>query len=301
MVRRMGTRDWLRLILLSVLWGGSFFFIAIARAGLPPMTIVAVRLALAALVLWLVLPRLGIAPPRGTRAWLACAAMGIVNNAIPFTLIAWAQGSLASGLASVLNATTPMFTVLLLRLARPPEPLGHARLAGIGFGFWGVAVLSGPGALSGADALPILAMLGATFCYGISGVVGKKFRSLGIAPEAGAMGQLSASALVMLPLAAAVDQPWAGPWPGWGAAGAVIALAVLSTALAYILFYQVLVSAGPANLSLVTFLLPVTAILLGVAFLGEVLLPRHLAGMALIAAGLVAIDGRLPRRLGLPV
>lgn len=291
----MSGKDWSRLVALSVLWGGSFFFIGAARPELPALTIVAARLALGAAALWLVLPRLGIAPPRGLSAWLACAGMGVLNNAIPFSLIAWAQGSLASGLASVVNATTPMMTVLAAHVLTSDEKITRAKLAGVGLGFAGVAVLAGPDAFTGrTDSLPILAMLAATFSYGLSGVFGRRFRRLPMAPEAGALGQLTASALIMAGPALLFDRPWTLS-PGTAALAAVAGLGLLSTALAYILFFRVLVSAGPTNLSLATFMIPPTAILLGVAFLGETLQARHIAGIALIAAGLVVIDGRLLR------
>lgn len=292
----MSLVNWLRLVLLSVLWGGSFFFVAVARPELPPLSIVAGRLAVGAASLWLVLPRLGIAPPRGARVWLACAGMGVLNNAIPFSLIAWAQGALASGLASVLNATTPMMTVLAAHALTADEKITRAKLLGVGLGLAGVVVLAGPGALAApSDALPVAAMLAATASYGLSGVFGRRFRTLPIAPESGAMGQLTASALIMAGPALLIDQPWRFS-PSLHAAGAVLLLGVVCTACAYVLFFRVLVSAGPTNLSLATFMIPVTAILLGTLVLGEDLLARHFAGMALIAAGLAAIDGRLWRR-----
>lgn len=295
--QRMAPQDWALLVLLSVLWGGSFFFIAVARPELPPFTIVAARLALAAATLAVALRLLGIAYPRGRPAWMASLGMGVLNNAVPFSLITWAQGSLPSGVASILNATTPLFTVLVAHALTADEKLSRGKILGVVLGFVGVAVLMGAGALAGTSAkLPELAMLVATFSYALSGVWGRRFRRLGIPPASGALGQLCCSALLMAPLALVVDQPWRLPMPGAHVLGAVLALAVFSTALAYLMFYRVLDRAGATNLSLVTFLIPVSAILLGTLFLNEVLAPRHFAGMALIALGLLAIDGRAFRR-----
>lgn len=297
MMQRMSPQDWALLVILSVLWGGSFFFIAVARPELPPFTIVAGRLVLAAITLAAALRLLGIPYPRGRAAWIASLGMGVLNNAVPFSLITWAQGSLPSGVASILNATTPLFTVLVAHALTTDEKLTRGKLLGVVLGFAGVAVLMGAGALAGLSGkLPEMAMLGATFSYALSGVWGRRFRRLGIPPASGALGQLCCSALLMAPLALVVDQPWRLPMPSAQVLGAVLALAVFSTALAYLMFYRVLDRAGATNLSLVTFLIPVSAILLGTVFLNEVLAPRHFAGMALITLGLLAIDGRLFRR-----
>jgi drug/metabolite transporter (DMT)-like permease len=293
---RMSTRDWWLLILLSVLWGGSFFFVGVARPELPPLTLVWLRVALAALVLALTLPAIGIAIPRDRRAWVAFAGMALLNNVIPFTLIVWAQGHIASGLAAILNATTPIFTVLVAHALTRDERLSGSKAAGVAAGVAGVVVLIGPAALSGLGAGPEIAMLGATLSYAFAGIFGRRFKRMGIAPEAGALGQVACSTLLVLPLMLTVERPWTLPQPSVVAMVAVLGLAVISTALAYVVYFRLLATAGATNLLLVTFLIPVTAILLGVAVLGETLLWRHVAGMALIAAGLVAIDGRLVAR-----
>jgi drug/metabolite transporter (DMT)-like permease len=292
--RRMGRAEWLLLILLSVLWGGSFFFNQIAVAALPPLTVVAARVALAAAILWAVLrargQSMGFAPP----VWAAFLGMGILNNAIPFTLIVWGQSVIASGVAAILNAATPLFTVVLAHVLTADERMTPARLAGVLIGLAGVAAMMGGAALRGlgGDIAAQAACLAGAASYALAGIYGQRFRRLGVPPMATAAGQVTASSLILVPLALAVDRPWTLAIPGWEVIAALAGVASLSTALAYVVYFRLLARAGATNLLLVTFLIPVTAILLGVAVLGEVLLPRHLAGMALIAAGLVAIDGR---------
>lgn len=299
----MTSGDWLAMACLSVLWGGSFFFVAVAVGALPPLTIVAARVLIAAVTLWAVIAVTGQTMPRSGESWRAFFGMGLLNNAIPFTLIVWAQAQIPSGLASVLNATTPLFGVVVAHWLTADEKLTPARLAGVLCGMAGVAVMIGPAALAGLGGdklLAQLAVLGAALSYAFSGVFGRRFRQLGITPVQSAAGQLTASSLMLLPLALLIDRPWLLQAPSTGALAAVLGLALLSTALAYLIFFRLLASAGATNLLLVTFLIPVSAILLGVALLGETIEPRQIAGMALIAAGLAAIDGRAMRRLTAP-
>jgi drug/metabolite transporter (DMT)-like permease len=295
----MGALEWALLIALSVLWGGSFFFVGIAVAELPPFTIVLLRVAIAAIALHLVLRLLGIVMPSDRNAWLAFFGMGLLNNAIPFSLIVWGQTHIASGLASVLNATTPLFTVLVAHALTVDERMTRARLAGVLIGFTGVVAMIGPAALSdlGRDVIAQLAVLAAALSYAFAGVFGRRFKRMGVAPLATAAGQVTASSILILPLALAIDRPWAMPMPSVTALAAILGLALLSTALAYYLFFRILAAAGAVNLLLVTFLIPVSAILLGCLVLGEVLTLAQLAGMALICAGLAAIDGRIPTAL----
>ena len=233
------------------------------------------------------------AMPRDGRTWRAFLVMGLLNNAIPFSLIAFGETHIASGLASILNATTPMFTALVAHLATANEKLTGGKMIGIGLGFAGVAVLVGPEALAhigGGDLLGKLAVLLASISYGFAGVFGRRFR--GLAPLKVATGQVTASTLLMLPLFVLFDRPWTLPAPGLGTWAALVGLAVPSTALAYMLFFRILARAGATNVSLVTLLVPVSAVLLGAVFLGETLSAVTYAGMALIALGLACIDGR---------
>jgi drug/metabolite transporter (DMT)-like permease len=292
--RSMGAAEWAMLIALSILWGGSFFFIGVAVAELPTLTIVTLRVALAAIALHVVLHLRGLAMPRDRRVWAAFFGMGLVNNAVPFTLIAWGQGHIASGLASIFNATTPLFAVLIAHVLTEDEKLTAPKLAGVVIGFVGVTAMLGGGTLQslGVDVLAQLAVLLAAVFYAFSGVYGRRFKAMGVAPLATAAGMLTASTVLVLPVMLIVDQPWRLPTPGAAALGAVAALALVSTAFAYILFFRILAAAGATNLLLVTFLIPVSAILLGATLLGERLEPKHFLGMALIGLGLAAIDGR---------
>lgn len=283
------------LLALSLLWGGSFFFNGIAVQALPPLTIVALRVGLGALALLAVLRLSGLALPGSGRVWLAFFGMGVLNNLIPFCLIVWGQTRIGSGLASILNATTPLFAVLVAHVLTVDEKITRARLAGLIAGFLGVAVMIGPAALQGLgrDLAAQLAVLGAAVSYAFAGVFGRRFKAMGVAPLVTAGGQVTASSLMLVPLALAFDRPWQLALPDWPVWAAVLGLALLSTALAYVLFFRILAVAGATNIALVTFLIPVSAILLGALVLGEHLALRQLAGMGLIALGLAAIDGRI--------
>lgn len=295
--RPMTPTEWLLLLLLSVLWGGSFFFNQIAVAALPALTVVVVRVGLAAGILWAVMRVTGNAMPREPRVWAAFLGMGLLNNAVPFTLIVWGQSHLASGVAAILNASTPLFAVVFAHLLTAGERLTGPRLAGVALGLAGVAVMLGGEAVRalGVGVAAQLACLGAAASYALAGIFGRRFRAMGVSPLATATGQVTAATLLLVPVMLIVDRPWLLPMPGLPVVAALVALASVSTALAYIAYFRLLATAGATNLMLVTFLVPVTAILLGVLVLGEVLLARHFAGMALIGLGLAAIDGRILR------
>jgi drug/metabolite transporter (DMT)-like permease len=220
--------------------------------------------------------------------------MGLINNVVPFTLIAYGQKELGAGLASVLNATTPLFTVIVAHLLTQDERMTPAKLAGVVLGVFGVAVLTGIDRLGlGAHLQAELACLGATLSYAFSNIFGRRFRRMDIDPMRATFGQVTASACLLLVPALLVDRPWTLPPPGPAALACVAALGILSTAVAYQLFYRVLASAGATAVSLVTLMIPPTAILLGALVLGERLEPRQFAGAALIGLGLLVVDGRL--------
>jgi drug/metabolite transporter (DMT)-like permease len=293
----MPARIWGLLLLLSLVWGTSFFLMAVALTGLPPLLIACGRLVLAAAALVGSCLVLGLPLPRGRAAWLACAGMGLLNNAIPFTLIVFGQQHIPSGLASVVNAATPVFGVLAAA-ALAGERLTPGRLGGTLTGLAGVAVLAGPAALApgrGSELTGIALCLGACLSYGLGAVWSRRVAATGMRPLSAAAGQCVASALMLLPLALAVDRPWTLPAPPAEALLALLALGLVATAFAYYLFFTILAGAGGTNTLLVTLLVPVTAVFLGVAVLGEALAPRHFAGMALIGAGLLLIDGRMTR------
>jgi drug/metabolite transporter (DMT)-like permease len=290
----MSRSDWIALMTLSLLWGGSFFFVEVALRGLPPLSIVWCRVALGAAILALAMRVSGVAWP-GRVAWPALLVMGLSNNAVPFTLFVVAQGQISGSMAAILNATTPLFTVLVAHVATADERLSAAKAAGLGLGFAGVVIMMGGATIAGEVAAKI-ACLAAAFSYALAGVWGRRFRRMGVPPLATAFGQVAASSLLLLPIWLVVDRPWTLAMPGAEVWGAVVGIAGLSTALAYLLYFRLLASAGATNLLLVTFLIPVSATLLGVAFLGERLEVQHVAGFGLITAGLVAIDGRMTRR-----
>lgn len=292
--RTMTGLEWAMLLALATVWGGSFFFNSVAVRDLPVLTVVLARVALAAIILLAVLRLRGKRMPRGRRVWLAFFGMGLLNNAIPFTLIVWGQQHIASGVASILNAATPFFGVLLAHLLTRDEQMTRAKISGVVLGFAGVAVMIGAGALRdlGVHVAAQIMCLLAAVSYAAAGIFGRRFRALGVSPMSTATGQVIASSLILLPLVMILDRPWTLPPPGWGAIGAVIGLAAISTALAYTLYFRILSTAGATNLLLVTLLVPVSAILLGILFLGETLLVQHIGGMALIGVGLCVIDGR---------
>ncbi|MFL5134035.1 MAG: DMT family transporter [Microvirga sp.] len=291
----MTASDWALLAILSIVWGGSFLFVGVAVRELPPLTIVALRVVTAVSALLLTLRLMGVDLPRTRQVWSAFLGMSILNNVIPFTLIVWGQSHIASGLASILNATTPLFTVIVAHYLTEDERLTGQRFAGVIVGFAGVAVMIGAAAFASLDAsiLAQLAVLGAALSYGFSGVFGRRFKTMGIPPLATAAGQVTVSSAILLPTALIVDRPWTLAMPSTGAIVSLAALGLVSTAFAYLIFFRLLARAGATNVGLVTFLIPVSAILLGVLVLGETLAMRHMAGMALIGGGLILIDGRL--------
>lgn len=290
----MGRREWAMLLALSVLWGGSFLFVGVAVRELPPLTIVALRVCLAAVGLLAALRVMRVPMPREGRVWAAFACMGLLNNALPFTLIAWGQSHVASGVAAIFNATTPLFGVVVAHLWTSDETITPGRLTGVLLGVAGVAVMMGGGLLGsfGGDVIAQGAFLAASFLYAVATVYGRRFKAMGVAPLATAAGMLSASSVMLLPAMLAVDRPWTHAVPSLAAIASVLGLAFLATAFAFILYFRLLASSGATNLMLVTFLIPVSAILLGTTLLGERLEAKHVAGIALIGLGLAAIDGR---------
>ena len=292
---RMAPQDWALLVLLSLLWGGSFFFAKIAVAEVPPLTIALCRVMLAALTLHLVRLALGIAAPRDIGFWRDALIMGLLNNAVPFSLIFWGQREIGAGLASILNATTPLFTVIVAHLFTADERAGPLKIAGVLAGMAGVVWMIGSDVAVGLGGHLVaeLAVLGAALSYGFAGVFGRRFRAR--PPLVVASGQLTGSSLLLLLPVLLLDQPWQLALPGWRPIAAVIALALVSTALAYVIFFRILKRAGSTNLSLVTLLIPPSALMLGVLFLGETIEAHHLAGMGLIGFGLLLLDGRLFR------
>ncbi|MEO6433946.1 MAG: DMT family transporter [Sphingomicrobium sp.] len=291
---RMNRADWLILVSLALIWGGAFFFIHVVVHSLPPLTYVWLRLTIAASGLFLFLRLRGERLDLPRQFWSSILLLSLMNNVVPFILFGWSQQQIASGLASILNATTPIWGVVVAHLFTRDERMTPLRSAGVVVGFAGVATMIAPtlGGL-GNGALPMLACVSAALSYALAAVWARRFRGQGLKPMAVTTGQLSMGALVMLPIALVVDRPWSLPMPPAGAWAALVALALICTAFAYILYFRLIDRAGATNALLVTLLVPPTAILLGGLFLGEHLGVQDFLGLGLIALGLAAIDGRL--------
>ncbi len=291
----MNATDWTLLVALGTIWGGSYFFAKVALAELPPLTIVLGRVGFAAVALGTVLPLLGQAMPRDGQSWRAFTVMAALNNVVPMSLLVWGQSHIASGLASILNATTPFFTVLVAHFLTSDERFTIAKLCGVTLGLAGAVVIVGPDVARGfdSDVWGELACLGAPLSYAFAGIYGRRFKRMGLSPIVTATGQVTAATVLVVPLVLIVDRPWSLPMPSMTTWGAVLGISLLCTAVAYILYFRILASAGATNLLLVTFLIPVSAILLGALFLGERLAPRHFLGMALIGLALAVMDGRV--------
>ncbi len=285
-------KDWLLLVVLSILWGGSFFFIAVAVKELPPFTIVFARVALATAILlpvhWIIRGQL----PWGWRNWLPFLVMALLNNVIPFSLIVTGQTLIPSGLASVINATTPLFgTIIMASFGN--ERLIPRKLVGIAAGIGGVFLLRGPALeTGGAQTVGMLLCLVAAASYGFAGLWGRR-RLDGVAPLTSATCQLLCSFVIMALLAAVTDRPWQLPPPSISTWAALMGLAILATAVAYIIYFNILARSGASHVLLVTLLLPVTAILLGYSILGEQLNAREILGALIVGGSLLIIDGRV--------
>ncbi len=285
-------KDWLLLVVLSILWGGSFFFIAVAVKELPPFTIVFARVALATAILlpvhWIIRGQL----PWGWRNWLPFLVMALLNNVIPFSLIVTGQTLIPSGLASMFNATTPLFGAVIMA-SFGDERLIARKIVGIAAGIGGVALLRGPVLeTGGAQTVGMLLCLAAAASYGSAGLWGRR-RLDGVAPLTSATCQLLCSFVIMALLAAVTDRPWQLPPPSISTWAALMGLAILATAVAYIIYFNILARLGASNALLVTLLLPVTAILLGYSILGEQLNAREILGALIVGGSLLIIDGRV--------
>jgi drug/metabolite transporter (DMT)-like permease len=289
--RRMGAAEWGFLLALTAAWSGIFLLNRFALESLPPLTAVFLRLGLAAPILITVAYLQGDGLPRSFSAWGAFALMGLLNNALPFTIFLWAQQSIASGLAAIVNATTPFFTVLLAHALTADEKMTGGKVAGVLLGLAGVTALIGPGVLAGLghDVLAELVCLIAPISYAFAGLWGRRFRAL--SPAAAAAGMVTSSSLMMAPLALWHDQSWMLA-PSALSLASIAAQAAIGTALAYWLYFRILKTAGATNLLLVTLLMPPAALLLGTLFASERFDWSAFAGLGLIVIGLAAMDGR---------
>ena len=291
----MNGRDWLILLALALIWGGAFFFIGIAVRHVPPLTYVWLRLTIAAIGMWTYLRLTRQTAGLPPNVWGSILLLALLNNALPFVLIGWGEIHIASGLAAILNATTPIWGVLVAHFLTHDERMNPRKVAGVLLGFGGVVVMMGPSLLSslGTGAIAQLACVLASLVYALAAVWARRFKKQGLSPIGVTTGQLTAGALVMLPMSLIFDRPWTHAAPPLGAWAAIAALALLCTAFAYVLYFRLIETSGATNAMLVTLLVPPVAIILGALFLGETLAPEDFAGLGLIALGLAAIDGRL--------
>ena len=293
----ISTAAWITLGALAMIWGASFLAFALGLRELPVFTLVAHRVFWGALTLWLVVVVLRIPLPKTLRVWMSLLIMGLLNNAIPFSLIAWGQVSIESGLASILNGTTAMFAVILAAITFADEKLTANKIAGVLIAFGGVIITMGWQSLTSIDirSLAQWAIIGASLSYGLA-AVWARLMFKGLNPIAAATGMLTGSSLIMVPLAFFVDgtPQFDLTVTTWGAA---LFLGIAASAVSYLLYYRALNLAGSGNLSLVTLMIPPLAVFWGWLVLGETLGVNAIVGFGIIAIGLILIDGRVLKRL----
>jgi drug/metabolite transporter (DMT)-like permease len=292
----IGGREWALLIVLATVWGASYFFGKVAVADIGPLTVVFGRVIVAAAILHAVIRARGVPTPHGWPEWRPFFVMGALNSAVPYSLIFWGETRISSGLAAILTAAVPIFTVIVAHFWTVDEKMTPGKAAGIGLGMAGVVIIMGGDldSLASGSGIAKLAIVGATISYALSGIYGRRLK--GWPPLVLAWGQMCAATLLML----LVDRPWATATWEWDAVLSILALATFSTAFAYMVFFRLLAKVGATNTSLVTFLIPVSSLLLGFAVLDEALVATQLLGMLLIVSGMAVIDGRLLRRFASP-
>ncbi len=292
--RRMTPEAWLLVSLIALFWGGSFAATRAALVDVPVATLVAFRVGGGALALWIYIALARIPVGGGWRAILVFAFMGVMNNVIPWSLIAWGQLHIASGLAAILNASTAIFTVCLAAFLFHDERMTPAKVVGVLLGFAGVVTVMGTEALRSLDltSLGQLAIVLASICYAFASTFGRRFAT-GQPPEVAAAGMLTVSSLIMVPFALAHDGlPHAGSWH----LATFVALGyhgLVSSALAFLCFYRLLRVAGAGNASLVTLMIAPVSVVIGAILFGERLTMTDAMGFLLLALGLLVIDGRI--------
>lgn len=289
---------WLLIGILSILWGGAFFLIEVGLRSYPPITLVFMRLVLAVPPMWIAMRLMGQHLPSEPRVWGLLAIVGALNCALPFILFFWGQQYLDSGYASILNATTPLWGVITAHFLTSDEKATPARIIGVLIGMAGIVVMVGPEAMKGLsnNLLAQIACIISTIFYSFAAIYGRRLSQTELTPMAVATGQTMMAALMMVPVVVLIDQPWTMAPPRLDSTLAGLTLALFSTALAYTLYFRLIDRSGASNAQLVAFLMPILAVILGIAFLGESLSGGQIAGAALIAVGLAILDGRLVAR-----
>jgi drug/metabolite transporter (DMT)-like permease len=292
----MKARDWGLLLLLSLLWGGSFYFYKVLDdAGLPALSVVLGRVGIASIVLLPVVWLWRLPLPRRLADWTPYIFIALTNNVIPYLVYATCETQISSGLASIVTATTPIFTAIVAHISTKDERFSVNSIVGITLGFVGSIVLVGPDVVHGLNlaSVALIACFIAPVCYGFAAVNGRSFR--GTSPIVVSICQLIVSSIILLPFELVIDKPWTLPMPSAATWAAMLGMAVLATSAAYIVYFALIIYAGAVNTTLVTLLVPVVALLLGGLFLHEHLGWGMVAGMALILIGLIALDGRLTK------
>jgi drug/metabolite transporter (DMT)-like permease len=295
MTTSLSTRVWFDLLLLALIWGASFLAIRTALDGVGVLSSVTHRVLWASIVLWVIVVARRIPIPKSPRIWGAFLVMGLLNNVIPFTLMAWGQLHIETGLTAILNAATAIWGVLVAALFFSDERLTLRRATGVLIGFLGVATAIGLGAFADFDlrSLAQISVLAGTLSYALAGSWARAMLA-GQSPLVAAAGMLTGSTLVMLPLSYVVE----GPLPLALEPRLWVAIAYYSlaaTALAYLLYYRILASAGAGNTMLVTLMIPPVAIGLGAWVRDETLASSAFLGFAVLALGLLLLDGRILR------
>ncbi|MEQ1538630.1 MAG: DMT family transporter [Sphingorhabdus sp.] len=295
---RLDGNGWLLIGILAILWGGAFFLIEVGLRSFPPITLVFIRVGFAVPAMWLAMRIMGQRLPTDMRIWALLTVVGAFNCALPFTLFFWGQQYLDSSYAAILNATTPLWGVITAHFMTSDEKATPSRITGVLVGLSGIIVMVGPDAMKGLsdNLLAQIACLISTVFYSLAAIFGRRLSQTSLTPMAVATGQTMTAALLMVPIMLVVDQPWTMAMPRLDATLAGLALALISTALAYFLYFRLIDWSGASNAQLVAFLMPILAVILGIAFLGEHLNQGQIIGAVLIAFGLVIIDGRLLAR-----
>ncbi len=296
----MGLKNFFWLIFLASLWGPSFLFIKVAVQEIPPLTLVAGRVGIAALLLYLFLRLQGGRLPKFGRQWKHFAVVGLFHNALPFVLFSWAEQYIDSAPAAILNGTTPLFTIVLAHMFIADDRLTPVKLMGTLLGFGGLVLLISPSLIDGfqVSTWGLLAAATAAFCYGIA-IVYTRNHLRGLPRLVGPTAQLTMATLYILPLSLLLEQPFQRALPSWPALGSLLGLAVLGTALAFVVYYFVIERTSATYVSLVTYLVPVIGVALGVFILHEQLHWTTYAGCALILIGVMVVNGIIkwvPRR-----
>jgi drug/metabolite transporter (DMT)-like permease len=296
---RLDATGWTLIAILSVLWGGSFILIELGLRSFPPMTLVFLRLALAVPPMWIAMRFMGQHLPSSPRIWAALTIVGAINCAFPFMLFFWGQQYLDSGYASILNATTPLWGVFAAHFLTKDEKATPMRILGVLVGLAGILVMVGPQAMRGLshNLLAQIACLGSTVFYSFAAIYSRRLSRQKLTPMAIATGQTLTGALIMIPFMLLIDQPWTLAMPSLASTLATVALAVFATGLAYGFYFQLIDRAGAANAMLVAFVIPILAVILGIAFLNEALSGGQVIGAGLIAFSLIILDGRAIARL----